>query len=210
MQTQVNPDSKVCFFCEESDDSSGVNPWIEKINNIWVHTQDYDSIMPFNKQCHLFGHACKEMSDERECPICYNNTELITLLNCPHQICIHCCKTIYFGSSNEPRPTFECELKCPKTDNITDEQFDFYTRYEWHERANELNDNGDRTIIDLLSIRNSLMTERPDWMNTNEFIEFENEWIAHLRECGIAETAETNYRNTMITTSNRCCPLCRK
>ena len=133
--------------------------------------------------------------------------------SCSHEICLDCCKTIYFGSSNLQRPKSWKEIEDETSGNfhdISDQQYDEYKGYEWHENAEELDKNiENKSLEDLLNIRDNLMSERPEWMNTSYFIEFENKDIKYLHEIAIAEKEFENYKKTMTTVENKCCPFCR-
>lgn len=203
----------ICYFCEDCfvnfPEQNHIT--IEKYNNIWICHPELAGIPSFT-HCFKFREPCNNLIKNKECQVCLTNKDLIKLPTCSHEICLDCCKTIYFGSSNLQRPKSWEEIQDETSDfhDITDEQYDEYKGYEWHENAEELDKNiENKSLEDLLNIRDNLMSERPDWMNTSYFIEFENKDIKYLHEIAIAEKEFENYKKTMTTVENKCCPFCR-
>jgi len=62
---------------------------------------------------------------------------------------------------------------------------------------------------ELITIRNSLISERPEWMNTEEFINWENRRFRYHTNFVILDN-EWNKYNENKTKGNGSCPLCRK
>jgi hypothetical protein len=69
-------------------------------------------------------------------------------------------------------------------------------------------DIGKYNYDELITIRNSLITERPEWMNTEEFINYENGQFRYHTDCVILDKEWENY-NESKTKGNGICPLCR-
>ena len=207
----------ICYFCEyccvniPEQNHISIYPY----NNIWICDPESAGLPNFT-YCYKFREPCNNLIKNKECQVCLTNKDLIKLPTCSHEICLDCCKTIYFGSSNLQRPKSWEEIQDETSDfhDITAEQYDEYMRYEWHENAEELENSvknaiENKSLEDLLNIRDNLMSERPEWMNTSYFIEFENKVIKYFHETAIAEKEFENYKKTMTTVENKCCPFCR-
>jgi hypothetical protein len=59
----------------------------------------------------------------------------------------------------------------------------------------------------LIQIRNNLLSIRPDWMNTDTFLQYENEQLYYRSECMIVEKEWDEY-NYHKFRGNKCCPFC--
>jgi len=184
--------NKECYFCDEvySFPSYFLN---EKSNGI-LACNYCEMKIPIN--------VCKE----GECCICSNKNVLIQLPDCLHQSCVNCVKTTYFGSSNNKRPMHWRELNIPCSDWPYEEDrlqikeyFDNYDAKYFNTATN--------SYEELLVIRNKLIPTRPEWMNTEEFINYENENFRYHTETAKLEKEWDNYNETKIK-GNGCCPLC--
>ncbi len=213
MQNTIEKEGHICFFCEDYVEiirpyHNHIEP-IRKYQNIWVCTED--KVWDLIGNCYKFGEQCKHMTQNKECPVCLSNKDLIKLPTCSHELCLDCCKTIYFGYCDDERPLSwsQVEDESQGYNDISNEQFDYYIKNEFHVKANELViNNKTKTLEELLKMRDSLISERPKWMNTDYFIEFENKVIKYYRETAIADINEEEYRTKMVV-GNKCCPFCR-
>ena len=181
----------ICYFCEHSAPSTFMNNYIEFY--LCDTCDDLYSPVNFNS---------KEIN---ECPVCYENKQLFKLTNCTHSICLECCKTIYFGTSNNQRPISSNEVAEELMPNwiYDDKKFDEYNVFEDRHFNIE-----EKTYDELITIRNNLISERPEWMNTEEFINYENALFRYYKECQNADEEWEQYNQTKTKGKSKC-PLCR-
>lgn len=139
--------------------------------------------------------------ENEECPICYDN-KILYELDCKHYICLTCFKKNYFGYSNDGTtdniyynfPDF------PFNEDEYDNYEDMNKQYEYFEfKYFDIQNN---TYEELINIRNSIICLRPEWMNTEQFIEYENKMFKWHKMC-------LEYEKNKIVGSKHC-PLCRK
>jgi len=64
------------------------------------------------------------------------------------------------------------------------------------------------TYESLITIRDSLLSQRPTWMNTEEFINYENGCFRCSTDCIKLVKLWEDYERSKIK-GNNCCPLCR-
>ena len=225
---------KQCYFCdyrynvppdyEEKIDKNGVyHSNIKKYKNLWVCFS-----------CENNSLRWTDFSDQEngECYICFEEKILLKLPTCIHKICIQCCKTIYYGSTDSEPPNIslndvdrpewpypfycsdEAELKGTRKDwMIWDDKEAEYSEFtnmyfnEFHKP--ELKN---KTYDELIALRDSLISEkveeRLDWMNTEEFINYENELICYNI---LRKKIDKKWRrfNNKKTIGNGLCPICR-
>jgi len=185
----------LCYFCDKIYPSC----FIDNHNGILVCFHCNEFILPIN-----FNNL-----ENGECCICFENKCLITLPSCIHKICLECCKTIYFGSTTSDRPVHWRELTdehpiFPYLEDIDDIKQEEYFYFE------ELYfDYQTKTYDEIIIVRNSLITERPEWMNTETFINYENQNIRYQIKMINVEKDWDNY-NEKKTRGNGKCPLCRE
>ena len=186
----------ICYFCEHSAHSV----FMTNHNEFWL-CEMCDDTSPINLNS----------QEINECPVCYEETLLFNWNKCTHSICLKCCKTIYFGTSTIQRPkssnevAHELLLDFPykNDENDENEKWDEYCDFEIiHFNIEE------KTYDELIIIRNNLISERPEWMNTEEFINYENGMFRYHTECQKAEEDWKQYHDTK-TKGNSKCPLCR-
>lgn len=208
---------KHCFFCEKFQ---GDSRFIEERGGIWFCSSETD-IIPFTKKCFSFGEQYDTASEVKECPICLIDKNLIKLPTCTHEICIDCCKTNYFGTSPNERQMngegYMMKYEVAVPDNIDEEQYDYYVNFR-EEHGYTYVDESDETIKDSdipieienrKNIRDDLKNDRPDWMNTESFIEYENKEIEFWINMSIVEDKWKEYKKNMVMPENQCCPFCR-
>jgi hypothetical protein len=191
----------LCYFCDE------VYPYpscfIENYNGIWI-CEGCEIIVSINN-----------IEQNSECCICLEDKILIKLPSCIHKLCFECCKTVYFGSSTHQRPVHwrEMNIEAPEwpyninEDDIND--IEFLKQQEYDVFENMHFDIETKNYDELISIRNSLISERPEWMNTEEFINYENYLFRYHTEFIKLEREQKKYNENKIK-GNRSCPLCRK
>ena len=207
---------QICYFCEEFQEfhnSSGNPQFIKKENGIWFCTEHHSSTIPLTKECHLFGENYDKTSILKECPVCFVESHLIKLPTCTHELCLNCCKTNYFGSSNNPRPICDNQYASiinnfnpvVYPENLTEEQIDYYEA----NKPNYTMSNDDTTLAEIKTIRDTFKRNRPEWMNTEDFINFENKDIEFLLTLELTENCFNEYKSNMTVSDNQCCPLCR-
>lgn len=194
----ANFENHLCYFCDETYPYPSC--FIENYNGIWI-CEGCEIVIPINNI---------EINDE--CCICFEDKLLIKLPTCIHKVCFECCKTIYFGSTTIQRPIHRRELELPDWPYVLNDdddndperiKYDEYCEYE-----NKYFDIGTKSYDELIEIRNSLISERPAWMNTHEFINYENcQFIYHTEFIKLDK--EWEEYNKMKTKGNGTCPLCR-
>jgi hypothetical protein len=181
----------ICYFCEHSAPRTFMNNYNEFC--LCDTCDDLYSPVNFNSQ------------EINACPVCYENKQLFKFTNCAHSICLECCKTIFFGTSTNQRPKSSNEVADELLPNwiYNDEKFDEYNVFEdIHFNITE------KTYDQLITIRNNLISERPEWMNTEDFINYENALFRYYKECQKADEEWEQYNQTK-TKGNSKCPLCR-
>ena len=142
------------------------------------------------------------------CGVCFDEKTLLTL-PCYHKLCLQCTKAIYFGIATTSTPMNWRELEGPDwpfvldDDNDNDPERIKYDEYqEFHTQWFTI-DNYEK----LIRIRNNLLSIRPDWMNTDTFLQYENEQLYYHSECDKAEKAWDEYNDNKFR-GNKCCPFC--
>jgi hypothetical protein len=218
---------KSCYFCdypykvsknyeENIDEDNNYNGnFIYKYKDLWI-------CLSCNKTKGLH-HMNFSLQEYGECCVCLEEKILLQLPTCTHKICIQCCKTIYYGSTSIEPPTesrhdiinpdwpyeFYCsneaELKGTRKDwMIWDDKED-----EYNDFRNEYLDYTNKSYEELVSIRDSLISTRIDWMNTEKFINYENLFFHYLIDSERINKIWENYNNKKIK-GNGTCPLCRE
>lgn len=197
-----NFENKLCYFCDEIYPHPSC--FISNYNELWICDHCHDFMLPIN-------YVNKENGD---CCVCFEETTLYKLQSCNHKLCIKCCKVIYFGSTTNERPLHwrEINYECPDWPYELNDELD-----NDHERIkyNEYCEHDDKyfdiekySYDELIIIRNNLIPKRPVWMNTEEFINYENERFIYHTEFKKIEKNWDNYNNTKIKGNGKC-PLCR-
>jgi len=185
-----------CYFCDEPGWYPGT--CLEYYNGIYVchYCRTFELSIDYSEQ------------ETGVCEVCFDEKTLLTL-PCYHKLCLQCCKTIYFGIATTSRPIYWREIEGPDwpfilDDNENDPERIKYDEYqEFHTQWFDM----DNSYKKLIQIRNNLLSIRPDWMNTDTFIEYENEELYYLSECRIAEKAWNEYNDNKFK-GNGCCPFC--
>jgi hypothetical protein len=134
------------------------------------------------------------------CGVCFEESSLLSLP----------CKIIYFDIATTERPIHWRELTYPNwpfeldDDNDNDPERIKYNEYEefrlqWF--------NMDNSYEKLIKIRNNLLSIRPDWMNTDEFLNYENEELKYSSQCARLDKEWDEYVNKFK--GNETCPFCK-
>ena len=197
------------------------NITIEDENN----NNKYENELCICNRCKFFGPLCNikfSIQENEECCICLEEKRLLKLPTCIHKVCIQCCKTIYYGSTTIIPPTislndleypewpypFYCsneeELKGTRKDwMIVDDK-----EFEYSDFRNEYLNYENQSYDELVAIRDSLISERVDWMNTEEFIDYENSVFFYQI---VKKKIEKKWKkfNKTKTVGNGLCPMCR-
>jgi hypothetical protein len=196
----ANFENKLCYFCD--DIFPYPSCFIENYNNIWI-CEMCETLIPINN-----------IEQNGECCVCFEDKLLIKLPTCIHKVCFECCKTIYFGSTTIERPIHwrEMNIESPdwpyefddNDDNDPERiKYDEYCEYE-----NKYFDIGTKSYGELIEIRNRLILDRPSWMNTELFVNYENSLFRYHTEFVKLDKDFDEY-NKMKLKGNRSCPLCR-
>jgi hypothetical protein len=195
-----------CYFCDE--------PY----PNEWFMISSYNGIMICNG-CEEFGIFMNKkinIVNIIDCPVCYQIKMGIELPNCNHIICIDCCKSIYFGyGSDTQRPKhYKEQLDGPEFPyNVNDdiENDDGRQKLDEYMKWESENYNYENSLEELLEKRDKLKLNRPYWMNTDLFIDYENQNIQYWIDTIKIEKEFDNYiENKQKNIINMSCPLCRK
>lgn len=200
MTALVDGNLRLCFFCD------GVSSKFMANNYGGVDICEY---------CEM-GFPIKSVGMENgECCVCFENNTLIQLPTCVHKLCWGCCKTNYFGVSANERPISWQELAIESHEfpyETNDEDVDNdpgWAKYnEYSDYSDEHFDIENKTYDELIVIRDALISERPEWMNTEEMLQYENENLRMHTECVRCENEYGVYQESK-TVGSRCCPLCR-
>jgi hypothetical protein len=196
----ANFEDQLCYFCDETYPHPSC--FIENYNDIWI-CQSCEMVIPINN-----------IEQNVECCICLEDKTLIKLPTCIHKLCFGCCKTIYFGSTSNERPIHWREMiiegsNWPYDINEDDENDLEYIKYEEYDKFETKHfDIKTKSYDELIEIRNNLISERHEWMNTEEFINYENDMFKYHTEFVKLEKEWDNY-NENKTKGNGTCPLCR-
>ena len=198
----ANFENKLCYFCDEIYPHPSC--FISNYDDLWICGNCEDCRFPINYKTRENG----------ECCVCFEETTLIKLPTCNHKVCLKCCKTIYFGSTTNERPIHWREMTIETPDwpyEINDDEDDDpeLIKYDEYCEFNDTHFNYEENSYDeLIEIRNNLIVERPDWMNTEVFINYENDlFIYHIEFVKLDKEWE-EYNKTK-TKGNGTCPLCR-
>jgi len=220
---------KSCIFCDQSYYDEKKISIIEDENNNKDEDENnnnkYENELSICNRCKFFGplHNIKfSIQENEECCICLEEKRLLKLPTCIHKVCIQCCKTIYYGSTTIIPPTislndleypewpypFYCsneeELKGTRKDwMIVDDK-----ELEYSDFRNEYLNYENQSYDELVAIRDSLIAERLDWMNTEEFIDYENSVFFYQI---VKKKIEKKWKkfNKTKTVGNGLCPICR-
>lgn len=225
---------KVCYFCDyprkvctnyedilHTNCIYGAN--IKKYNDLWVC---------FSCNTGNLRWTDFSIQENGECCVCLEEKILLNLPKCTHKLCIQCSKTIYYGSTTVDPPTaslndierpewpypFYCsneeELKGTRKDwMIWDDKEEEYSGFS-NEYFNDFYkpELKNKSYDELVAIRDSLISEkveeRLDWMNTEEFINYENLLFQYQIEQKKITKQWNKYKNTK-TIGNGLCPICR-
>jgi hypothetical protein len=206
-----------CYFCEDRKYAED-KFFIDEHNGIWVCQEVgcYECIFNCNIQ----------ISENIECPVCFENKTNIKLPNCNHIICLDCCKFIYCGFCNEPKSIIIHHSEFDENKPLESEwpydiqiDSDGEYNYENDEKISEYeelekiyyNNYENNTYDDIVKIRDELIETRPNWMNTPDFISWETQHIKYMVYVTKKDIEEEKYhKSKQSKIINRCCPLCRK
>lgn len=196
-----------CYFCDE--------PY----PNVHYMISNYKGTMICNscEEFCVFSNKNINIINTIDCPVCFENKKGIELPNCSHIICIDCCKSIYFGynsisNSIIQRPKhYKEQSNSPEFPYDTDEddgnqKFNKYI--EWENK--NIDYENENSLAEILQKRDNLKMNRPDWMNEELFIDYENRNILYWVETIKIEKEYDNWiDNKRKNIKNACCPLCR-
>jgi hypothetical protein len=148
--------------------------------------------------------TCKENG---ECCVCSETKTVFKLDKCNHEACFDCCKKIYISLKMEHPNSFnELTCECPvwpyKNDEMPIEKF-----YEFEDKHFNYEKN---TYDELIEIRDRIKSERPDWLNAEEIINYENQLFRFYENIvKIEKNKKKNKENYRKIKYNNYCPLCK-
>ena len=204
MTTEISNERR-CFWCNKSGEGGCVK------NGITFCWQSI--ICPF-EVCGEILEKIDTMVDDYDCPVCMETKKALEMPRCSHKVCLNCYKTIYFGVSELEKPCIYEDLNCP--DWTYELQLDEDGDVMENEKENEHDtflgermhyeyEDDKRLYEELIVLRDDLMCDRPEWMNIQEIINYENELFKTTSDYRIKED---NYLESR-TIGNQSCPLCR-
>ena len=195
--------NQICYFCDEVYPDPSC--FITNYDDLWICDSCDNFTLPINYS------NCRENGD---CCVCLEENPLVKLPTCSHKVCLKCCKTIYFGSTTDVRPLHwrEMDNKFPDwpvneseeynedDENEKQEEYDFFEDIYFNYKK--------KTYEELIKFRNGLMSDRLEWMNTEEFINYENKRFRHHINFEKVDKEWNEWNNKKIQ-GNGTCPLCR-
>jgi hypothetical protein len=164
--------------------------------------------------CAKIRNKIDTMINDYECPVCMETKKAMELPNCTHKVCLDCYKTIYFGVSEFEKPCMYRDLNFPTWtyERQVDEDGDVMENEKENEhyaflieKMNYEDEEDKRPYEELIELRDNLLYERPEWMNTLEVINYENELF---RICSEYRIKRDTYLSNLII-GIKSCPLCR-
>lgn len=211
MTTEVSNDLR-CFWCNAP--GAGDEKWGGCIKNGITFCWQSDICM-----LEVCGEILKKMDtmvDDYECPVCMETKKALEMPRCSHKVCLDCYKTIYFGVSELEKPCMDRDLLNNLLQWTYEQKFDEYGDMIENEKENEhcvflsekMNyeyEDDKRPYEELIRLRDSLICDRPEWMNNQEIIAYENGRFRSYSEYIIKKD---NYLASLII-GNQSCPLCR-
>ena len=136
-----------------------------------------------------------------ECCICLEDKPLIKFATCIHTACLNCYKTIYLGF-NRPIHWREMTDVSPDWPYEINDDLEKIKQMEYDEFEAMYFNIKENSYDELVTIRNNLISERSEWMNSDAFINYENGMFKYFSEF-VKEYNENK------TKGNSSCPLCR-
>lgn len=193
-------ETMICYLCDVSEFM--IHNYINKYNENYI-CYNCEKIVPMNF-----------IENKDKCCKCDKVKNLIKLPKCEHNICLDCCKEIYFGITKNERPTHWNEVKLylpdwPYESNELEEddieilKYEEYLDFEMDNFNYETN-----TYDELLEIRDNLISKRPEWMNTSEFIKYENHTFTFYSENVRINNEWNNFMESKVV-GDKCCPVCK-
>jgi hypothetical protein len=198
-------ENQPCYFCDEPYPSASCFISNYRGVNVCSNCDEFRIDINFANQ------------ENGECCVCLEDKNLIKLPTCSHRVCFGCCKTIYWGSTENIPPAHSKLIECPdwpfefNDDDDNDPErikLNEYSEYEGIYNAILTASYDENSYDELIKIRNKQFLKRPAWMNTEEFIQYENESIRYHVNVLKSERDWEIY-NEGKTRGNGICPLCR-
>ena len=151
-----------------------------------------------------------DFQENGTCCDCLNSDlPVIPFQNCIHTSCAPCFKTNYFGSSNDNRPTHWREITAECAEWPYDDDIQSPERIKIREYGLiESHFDYDLSYDEIITKRNNLMATRPEWMNSDIFLQYENVNIRYRTKSNQIHQEWDRYNENKIK-GNSCCPLCK-
>jgi hypothetical protein len=196
-----------CHFCDEPYPSPSCFISNYQGINVCMYCDEFSLDINFANQ------------ENGKCCVCLEDKNLVKLPTCTHRVCFGCCKTIYWGSTENVPPQHSKLMynECPDwlyEYNDEDENDPELIKYNEYSKYSTIYDDiltrtyDENSYDELIKIRNKQFLKRPIWMNTEEFIQYENEYIRYNVNVLKAENDWEIYCESKII-GNGLCPLCR-
>lgn len=184
---------KPCYFCDVLDWYPGA--FLIQFDDIYVCYG-----------CYSFRLCINYDNQENDiCGVCFEDTTLVTL-PCSHKLCLQCCKIIYFGIATTEKPIDVKEMGIEPT--FLYEVKHEHVKYDEYQKFRTQWFDMDDSYEKIIEIRNSLLSKRPDWMNTDTFLKYENELLKYHSECTKLEKEWEKYEYDKFK-GNGTCPFCQ-
>ena len=145
----------------------------------------------------------KEPLEKNTCDVCSEVVDLNTL-PCKHKLCLQCCKHNYLGFTFAYKPKHCNEIEDLSVWPYTEKEFDEHCKFE-DEHSDELLVD---TFEEYVDARDKLKSSRPDYMNTEEMIEYENEQFKYELEWKLVNDIWKQWES-LKTPGSDSCPFCR-
>lgn len=190
---------KACSFCEEEFLHPSI--FISNYNEVWI-CRDCNKL--------LFHEDIMENGD---CCSCLKNTNVLALCNCIHKVCSECFKETNFGSTINPTEWQGVQIKTdPPTwpfqiEKEDDSDPEYIKAQEYQDFFAKNFNNEEATYDEKIAIRDTLISTRPEWMNTEQFITYENNNLKFITDFFKTVNGLDEYKKTK---EGVFCPLCRE
>jgi hypothetical protein len=189
-----------CSFCDKEYQTPSI--FISNYNEVWI-CRDCDNLMfPENNM------------ENGKCCACLKNTHVLNLRSCIHKLCSTCFKQTNFGSTLNPKKWGGVEMKSeealwPFKIQKADKSDPGYIKVQEYQNFFVNNFTNEKATYDeQIEIRNNLISTRPEWMNTEEFIHFENKHLKYIYELLAKINSVDDYKTQ--STNGIFCPLCKE
>ena len=189
-----------CSFCDQEYEKPSI--FISNYNEVWI-CRNCDNLM-----------FPKDNTEHGDCCACLKNKNVLSLRNCIHKVCSECFKETNFGSIINPKKWHGVEIpndppKWPfEIKKEDDSDPEYIKSQEYLPFFHNICSNEISSYDEKITNRNNLMSTRPEWMNTEIFINFENKHLKYITDFFKKVNDFDDYNKK--AKDGDFCPLCRK